>query len=92
MTSQATAWESVAHPLDDPRSDIRAGAAIVFAFFVLLLGWAALTPLDAGATAPGVIAVSGNRQSVQHAQGGVVTAIHVEEGQQVAAGQILVSR
>ena len=90
MTSHATAGESVAHPLDDPRSDIRAGAAIVFAFFVLLLGWAALTPLDAGATAPGVIAVSGNRQSVQHAQGGVVTAIHVEEGQQVAAGQILV--
>ena len=90
MTSQANAWESVASPLDDPRTDIRAGAAIVVAFFVVLLGWAALTPLDAAATAPGVIAVAGNRQSVQHAQGGVVTAIHVQEGQQVAAGQILV--
>jgi HlyD family secretion protein len=90
MTSQASAWESAANPLDDPRTDIRAGAAIVSAFFVVLLGWAALTPLDAGATAPGVIAVSGNRQSVQHAQGGVVTAIHVQEGQQVAAGQVLV--
>jgi HlyD family secretion protein len=90
MSGEATTWESVAQPLDDPRADIRAGAAIVFAFFVVLLGWAALTPLDAGAAAPGVIAVSGNRQSVQHAQGGVVTAIHVQEGQQVAAGQLLV--
>ncbi|MEO5972127.1 MAG: HlyD family type I secretion periplasmic adaptor subunit [Sphingomicrobium sp.] len=76
--------------VDDPRRDIRIGAAIGFFFFVILMGWAALAPLDAGVHGQGVVAVSGNRQSVQHREGGVVTAIHVREGQQVRAGQILV--
>lgn len=75
---------------DDPRRELRAGAAIAAAFFLLFLGWAAITPLDAGAYAPGVIAVSGNRQAVQHRDGGVVSAIHVQEGQTVAKGQMLV--
>jgi HlyD family secretion protein len=74
----------------NPRSEIRAGAAIAFLFFVIFLGWAAFVPLDAGATAAGTIAVSGNRQTVQHKDGGVVTAIHVREGQHVEAGQVLI--
>ena len=76
--------------LDDPRREVRVGALIVFGFFVVLLGWAAFAPLDAAVNAPGVIAVSGNRQSVQHRDGGVVTAIHVREGQKVPAGAILI--
>jgi len=76
--------------VDDPRSDIRVGGAIAFFFFVILLGWAALAPLDAGVNGQGVIAVSGNRQSVQHREGGVVTAIHAREGQLVRSGQVLV--
>ena len=76
--------------IEDPRRDVRAGAIIVFLFFVLLLGWAAFAPLDAGVHAEGTVAVSGNRQSVQHREGGVVTAIHVREGERVKAGQLLV--
>ena len=38
----------------------------------------------------GTIAVSGNRQSVQHRDGGVVSAIHVREGQHVRAGDVLI--
>jgi HlyD family type I secretion membrane fusion protein len=75
---------------DDPRRELRIGAMIVFGFFVILLGWAAFAPLDAAVNAQGVIAVSGNRQSVQHRDGGVVTAIHVREGQQVSAGAVLI--
>ena len=82
--------DSAAAAPDDPRRDIRIGTAIVVFFFVILLGWAAVAPLDAGVHASGVIAVSGNRQSVQHRDGGVVTAIHVVEGQMVKAGDILV--
>lgn len=74
----------------NPNSEIRLGAAIAAAFFVLFLGWAAFIPLDAGVHAQGSIAVSGNRQSVQHRDGGVVTAIHVREGQHVGAGDVLV--
>ena len=75
---------------DDPRREIRIGGLIAFGFFVVLLGWAAFAPLDAAVSAQGVIAVSGNRQSVQHRDGGVVTAINVREGQNVPAGAVLI--
>ena len=75
--------------VDDPRSDIRIGAYIGFFFFVILLGWAALAPLDAGVYAPGTIAVSGNRQAVQSREAGIVGSINVREGQKVKAGEIL---
>jgi len=74
----------------DPSREIRLGIIIACTFFILFLGWAALTPLDAGAHASGQIAVSGNRQTVQHKDGGVVTAIHVREGQHVRAGDVLI--
>jgi len=74
----------------DPRSEIRIGSMIAGAFFVLFLGWAAFIPLDAGVNAAGTIAVVGNRQTVQHKDGGFVTAINVREGQHVKAGDVLV--
>ena len=74
----------------DPRREIRLGTIIAVAFFVVFLGWAAFVPLDAGVHASGQIAVAGNRQTVQHKDGGVVTAIHVREGQHVKAGDVLV--
>lgn len=74
----------------DPQREIRLGTTIAAVFFVLFLGWAAFMPLDAGVHAAGTIAVAGNRQAVQHRDGGVVTAIHVREGQHVRAGDVLV--
>jgi membrane fusion protein, type I secretion system len=74
----------------DPHREIRLGTAIAVLFFVLFLGWAAVMPLDAGVHANGIIAVAGNRQTVQHKDGGVVTAIRVREGQHVGAGQVLI--
>jgi HlyD family secretion protein len=76
--------------LQDPRRDLRLGMIVTSLFFVVLLGWAALAPLDAGVRSVGTIAVSGNSQAVQHRDGGVVTAIHVREGQKVRQGQLLV--
>ncbi len=75
---------------DDPALMIRLGAVVAGVFFVGFLGWAAFAPLDAGAYAHGVVAVSGNRQAVQNREGGVVTGIRVKEGQTVVKGQILV--
>lgn len=74
----------------NPTNEIRLGVIIAVAFFVVFLGWAALVPLDAGVHAQGSIAVAGNRQSVQHRDGGVVTALHVREGQHVRAGDVLI--
>jgi membrane fusion protein, type I secretion system len=74
----------------DPRREIVTGASIAFFFFVVLLGAAALIPLNAGVHAQGSIAVLGNRQDVQHKEGGIVTSIHVHEGDEVRSGQVLV--
>jgi len=74
----------------NPSREIRMGVIIAAAFFVLFLGWAAFVPLDAGVHAGGTIAVAGNRQTVQHKDGGVVNAIHVREGQHVRAGGVLI--
>jgi HlyD family secretion protein len=90
-------WKAPIMPETPPRADaadrpgreLRIGVAIIALFFFGLLGWAALTPLDAGAYAQGVVAVSGSRQAVQHREGGIVTALHVVEGQTVAKGEAL---
>lgn len=74
---------------DSIRREFKVGGGIALAFFVGLLGFAALVPLDAGAFAEGVVAVSGNRQAVQHEQGGIVTALLVKDGQDVVKGQEL---
>jgi HlyD family secretion protein len=66
------------------------GGVVIVAFFVLFLGWAAFAPLDAGAFAQGQVAVSGNRQAVQHRDGGVVSDLKVAEGDRVRQGQVLV--
>lgn len=93
MTAAFASWQddgTTPAPVADPRSDIRTGVLIGGLFFILFLGWAAFARLDAAAYAPGTLIVSGQRQSVQHRDGGVVGAIHVREGQRVQKGQLLV--
>lgn len=77
-------------PVADPGRDIRIGLVIAGLFFVVFLGWAMFARLDAAAYAPGTLVVSGQRQSVQHRDGGVVGKIYVREGQRVERGQLLV--
>lgn len=74
---------------DEPFKEMRIGGIIAFLFFVVFLGWAAFAPLDAGAVAQGTVVVSGNRQAVQHRDGGTVSALHVREGDKVVKGQVL---
>lgn len=77
-------------PIDDSRRDVRLGIIVASLFFVVFLGWAAFAPLDSAAYANGQLVVSGQRQSVQHRDGGVVAAIKVAEGQQVRKGDTLI--
>ena len=74
---------------DAPHREFKRGAMIAGAFFLGLLGWAAVTPLDAAAFGQGVVIVSGNRQVVQHRQGGIITALYVTDGQPVEKGDPL---
>ncbi len=75
---------------DSPRTELVIGSTVISLFFVLFLGWAAFAPLDAGVFAHGQVAISGNRQSVQHREGGSVRALHVSEGDRVTKDQVLV--
>lgn len=76
-------------PVDDPSREIRLGVIIAVLFFVVFLGWAAFARMDAAAYAQGRLVVSGQRQSVQHRDGGIVTKIFVREGQRVEKGELL---
>jgi HlyD family secretion protein len=75
---------------DDPHTEIRGGLLIALVFFVLFLGWAGLARLDAAAYGSGQVTVSGQRQTVQHRDGGVVGEILVKEGDRVKRGQVLI--
>jgi HlyD family secretion protein len=96
-TSASTALDVAARPLplgpaaasEDPSKEIRVGIVIAILFFVVFLGWAAVVRLDAAAVAPGRLVVSGQRQTVQHREGGVVAQILVREGASVQRGQVL---
>lgn len=89
----ATALPALPAPppgLDDPRREIRFGIIVAAIFFVGFLGWAAFARLDAAAYAHGSLVVSGQRQAVQHRDGGVVSEIFAREGQRVQRGQLLI--
>lgn len=85
----AKARDFMAPERDSVLPELRLGGIIAGAFFVGLLGWASFIPLDAAATAEGIVAVAGNRQAVQHRDGGIVTKLNVQEGQFVKEGDLL---
>ena len=66
------------------------GGVVVGAFFVLLGGWSAVARLDSGAVAYGVVQSDASRKTVQHPDGGVVSAVLVKEGDYVRQGQALI--
>lgn len=75
---------------DGPWAEGRIGLTAIALFFGVFGLWAAFAPLDAGVVAAGEVKVSGNRQVVQHRDGGVISRLAVREGDHVQANQILV--
>nr|WP_277925849.1 HlyD family type I secretion periplasmic adaptor subunit [Sphingomonas sp. JXJ CY 53] len=75
---------------DSPNKALRTGIIIAVLFFVVLLGWASFARLDAAAAGDGRVVVSGNRQTVQHRDGGYVEHLDVREGQHVKQGQVII--
>ena len=75
---------------DSPNPAMTVGIVIAVLFFVVLIGWAAIARLDSAAAGEGRVTVSGNRQTVQHRDGGIIAAIDVREGMTVKQGQVLI--
>jgi len=69
------------------------GRAIIWAivaFFSLVVLWAMMSEIDIVATAQGKIIPSGRVKVIQPMEIGVVRQIHVQEGQRVDAGDVLI--
>jgi hemolysin D len=68
----------------------RALAGSIALFLVIAIAWACWGSVDIVATAPGKIVPTGRTKVIQPMEIGVVRAIHVQDGQPVKAGDVLV--
>ncbi|KRR21543.1 hemolysin secretion protein D [Bradyrhizobium lablabi] len=68
----------------------RAVAATLIVFFLIALAWSIFGHIDIIATAPGKIVPVGRTKVIQPLETGMVTAVHVRDGDRVKEGQILV--
>src|SRR5262249_23019719 len=77
--------------VETPPSPIgRAIGATIIAVFAIALGWACLGTVDIVAMAPGTINPSGPDKISRPFVAGVGFAIHVQDGQSVKAGEVLI--
>jgi protease secretion system membrane fusion protein len=91
MTAVALEAEGPQRSIEDElRRFRRLGLGIVAGGLLAFGLWAGFAPLDEGVPAGGQVSIDTKRKAVQHATGGVVKAVHVKEGQQVAAGALLI--
>jgi HlyD family secretion protein/epimerase transport system membrane fusion protein len=72
------------------RGPILAGLLVIGIAFGGFGAWAALSPLDSAAIAPGVVVIESKHKVVQHLEGGIVREILVRDGSRVEAGQLLI--
>ena len=80
--------------MSDNKWSARGPLILGFAGLLVLLGgfgtWAAVSEIAGAVVAPGRNEVERNRQVVQHPDGGVVSEILVDEGDEVKEGQLLI--
>jgi len=79
---------------DIPDSDLRIrrlGYTLLLTLFLGFIFWASVAPLDSAARARGSLQVEGNRKSLQHLEGGIVSDILVSEGEFVEQNQVLLT-
>lgn len=72
-----------------PGRYIVAGVAAIVLLVGGLGGWSAFAKLSGAVIASGELRAEGNRQVVQHQEGGIVAEILVRDGDHVAAGDVL---
>ena len=67
-----------------------AGLTTILVSFGGFLGWAFFADLSSASVASGTVVVDSKRKTVSHFEGGVLSRVVVQEGDQVAAGQPLI--
>lgn len=90
MTTPETPSPELSRIYDDS-SVRRMGYSILLVVFVGIGSWAAFAPLHSAAMAPGVVTVKSYRKTVQHLEGGIVSELHVRDGEYVKKGDPLLT-
>ena len=82
---------SIGHSLEQALArERRRSSRILAVAAVVIFGWAAWVPLSGAVVVSGNLVMQSSVKKVQHPQGGIVTAILVQNGSKVAAGDELV--
>jgi HlyD family type I secretion membrane fusion protein len=81
--------ELMAHHFSEARGLAKRGVAVFVLGVLPVVAWLSFAPLASAVVAPGYMKVDLNRRTVQHAEGGIVRAVHVRDGQQVHKGEPL---
>lgn len=77
--------------VETPASPLpRAVAASLVGFLVIAVGWACIGHIDIIATAQGKVVPTGRVKVIQPLESGIVSAIHVNDGDKVTEGQVLI--
>jgi hemolysin D len=77
--------------LETPASPVgRAIGGLIILFFAIAVAWATFGHVDIIATAQGKIVPTGRTKTIQPLETGIVSAIHVQDGDKVTAGQVLI--
>jgi hemolysin D len=77
--------------LETPASPVgRMIGATIILFFAIAVVWSIFGHVDIIATAQGKIVPTGRTKTIQPLETGIVSAIHVQDGDKVTAGQVLI--
>ena len=68
----------------------RAVGLVIVLFFAVAFAWSFFGKVDVIATAPGRVMPAGDVKTIQPLEPGTVRAIHVQDGDHVRAGQLLI--
>ncbi|HKW53233.1 MAG TPA: HlyD family type I secretion periplasmic adaptor subunit, partial [Stellaceae bacterium] len=79
-----------ASPLARTRELVLAGSALIGVFVIGFGTWSVVAPLESAAVATGTVVSESSRKTVQHLEGGIISAILVHDGDTVTAGQTLI--
>lgn len=66
------------------------GATLTAGLVFSGIGWAWMTPVKEVAQTQGSVLPAGRTHNVQHLEGGIVSALHVRDGERVEAGDLLI--
>ncbi len=77
--------------MDDEKNEYRLTLWLVVAIMTVFLAWASFTQINQQVHGSGRVIPAGKMRSIQHLEGGIITDIHVQEGETVDAGTTLFS-